>query len=409
MKKLFFLSCLKATIIFVFSGTNCSSQKLSMEKALYYRLKISKAPPENYIDIYGHNCDNSNYIKNRSDEFTRMQYRNSIKDKISKGIQSVKFGEKFVSNGWANLGEYDFELGYFPITEWRFNEFGAEFRQIKNSTSSIVVSVSCSSFINELEFNKILQMTQNTAKDFVQFRKSSNGRINRSVYLRATFSILDKVGYYHYNDYLNTEELSYVAYIYSIDIFDDEWRTKKLTTLYPKRDYYDKVHGILLKDGEQVIYYNNNWKMINEKENASYYRVVNYSEGKISGPVIDYYISGHKLMEGNYGQYYAEKGLETGKFLYYYESGQKSSEVNYLFGKKNGPSLSWHENGVLKEWVDYFSDSKEGCHYKWKLDGECDIDNYFNFFNHYVAGTESGFQLARKECPCKKAEELISK
>lgn len=41
----------------------------------------------------------------------------------------------------------------------------------------------------------------------------------------------------------------------------------------------------------------------------------------------------------------------------YYDSGQKSSEVNYKNAKRNGKTISWFENGQ-KRYEDNYKDGK---------------------------------------------------
>ena len=54
----------------------------------------------------------------------------------------------------------------------------------------------------------------------------------------------------------------------------------------------------------------------------------------------------NELLE-NHGRMY-EPGQEepyTGKYVIYYESGQKRYEGNFVNGKMEGKQIKWHENG----------------------------------------------------------------
>src|ERR1035437_9534243 len=88
-----------------------------------------------------------------------------------------------------------------------------------------------------------------------------------------------------------TDPNNLVLYIHNITIYDD---SGILSVITPREDYYDKVNGLKLKDGTEKIFFDINWKELQKGDSlgASFYRIINYKEGKIYNPVIDYYIRG---------------------------------------------------------------------------------------------------------------------
>jgi antitoxin component YwqK of YwqJK toxin-antitoxin module len=72
-----------------------------------------------------------------------------------------------------------------------------------------------------------------------------------------------------------------------------------------------------------------------------------YEEGKREGKWIEWYKSGNKMKEGEY-----KEGRKEGKWILWYESGNKMKEGEY----KEGKWIEWHANGNKYEEGEY----KEG-------------------------------------------------
>lgn len=377
--------------ILLFEGT-IGAQELSKEKSFFYWIKMMNWTPEFSSIIYGPTFDKNNYLSSKSDEFEKNKYKSKILNIISDGINNINFAEKFTINGEGEVGEYNFDENYFPIKYWSFEKSWL-FRSEQNSYFHYVDSRST---INLNEFIGIVKMSADQANAFIKSRKSPDGIVDRKIYLRATYSILDKPIIISSNRDIST------SYFYVIDIYSDEAFTHKISSIIPRRDYFDKVHGILLKDGQTITYYNAEFKIVSKKEDAKFYRIINYTDGVITGPVRDYYISGKILMEGTYNQYYAENGFGNGLFTWFYENGQKSAEGNYSNGKRNGLFRAWHENGVMKEKVNYINEKMDGCHYRWDADGSCVGGTWsaWGYVDYY--GTEN--HVASRKCPCRTSD-----
>src|ERR1035437_7841619 len=59
-----------------------------------------------------------------------------------------------------------------------------------------------------------------------------------------------------------------------------------------KIDEYNK------RVGTWTILYDKNWNKVNIPDSATYYRIINFKNGKPDGKVTDYYLSGTKQWEG---------------------------------------------------------------------------------------------------------------
>ena len=64
------------------------------------------------------------------------------------------------------------------------------------------------------------------------------------------------------------------------------------------------------------------------------------------------------------------ESFRTGKWIYYYENGQKESEGNFLNGKQEGHYTNWYDNGNKETEGDFKNDKKEGRWTYWYKRGQ---------------------------------------
>jgi len=371
-------------LLFVSSFQQFYAQEISREKEFFYFVKIHSSNIDEYIIDYAKTFDAYNYNKSKSDEFEKNNYINKIRNIITRGVDKVDFNEKFVVKGTGVLGEYNFNETYFPISSWSF-DIDRYFEDASGLGKYFKIPTNCA--INLGDFNGLIKMSVNAANNFIKKRKYSQGNIDRNIYLKVTYSIVD-------NKIPNTNNVYYFySYVYSIEIYNDNLFTNKIGVLYPTKDYADKVHGIEIKEGQKTIYYKEAqgafWSggaasiyksgILPSKESAKYYRVINYSDGKIV-EVKDYYISGELEMEGVYDPYCIEPRCANGLFTWYYKNGFKRQEVNIVNGKM------------------------EGCVYQWNKKGECEDEYSCLMKDDYVSGRSNN-------CPCanQKEKKIINK
>ena len=78
----------------------------------------------------------------------------------------------------------------------------------------------------------------------------------------------------------------------------------------------------------------------------------------------------NELLE-NHGRMY-EPGHEepyTGKYVIYYENGQKRYEGNFVTGKMEGKQIKWHENGQKSYEANYEKGKEHGIVTSWDREG----------------------------------------
>lgn len=121
--------------------------------------------------------------------------------------------------------------------------------------------------------------------------------------------------------------------------------------------------------GKWITYYDNG-----QKESEGKY----YNEQK-TGYWITWYENGQKETEGNY-----INGIRENKWTIWYENGEKITEGCYVKGKKSGNWTAWHDNGKKETEGNYDNDVYVGKWKVWHYNGN--ISNRCEFVNGKQAG-----------------------
>lgn len=116
-----------------------------------------------------------------------------------------------------------------------------------------------------------------------------------------------------------------------------------------------------------IIYYDKDWKIISDKELASYYRKTVKNQASEYN-VIDYYLNGKIQMTGSYKDKLQK--IKAGHYVYYYENGIRQSEGDYLNNMKVDRWIYWHENGIKELEGDMKNGKKEGIWTEWYDNGQ---------------------------------------
>jgi antitoxin component YwqK of YwqJK toxin-antitoxin module len=402
MKSKFILSII--FLFFVLISFNINAQKLNKEQAFFYFMKIYNLKPStatfktgisqggncgsNYLEYYANIFDSYNYNQSRNDEFKKNNYDEVLNNKLLEGINNVDFSNKYTISFTAQFGTYSFSNSTFPIS------FDVNNIRLYDECHLMIY---IDRIVNSVYLDRNLHLPKDQAEEFLDYRKDKFGNIDRRIYLNLTYSILNRKANRAKN-FSNMLGSNFDIYFYSIEIYNDEGLTEKLSTNYPGIDYYDKINGVKIKDGKETIYFDKNWKPILGLSDVSFYRIINYSNGTIIGTVKDYFISGKLQMEGTFNSY-LHKDCKNGLFTYYYENGKKKIEENYLNGKRNGKYTSWYPSGTKKEVVDFVNGLIHGCYYKWDENGNC-IEGSAERHG-YVYYYENGSHVAfARKCPC---------
>ncbi|MCW3105742.1 MAG: uncharacterized protein JWQ09_248 [Segetibacter sp.] len=342
---------------------------------------------------------------NKNDEFGYSKFYSESKTEYAKDLETLDFSIRFEKTKLVEVGAYNFDTKSFPLrtgyadllNENEKDFFGELFRL--NPYSQGLPGLRTSIFNSSpLE----LKMSEAVANSFIQSRKSPNGNVNRKVLVKAEYSIMNKNSTFSKLGMYNIAFLT--IYIHKISIWDGP---KLLNTIYPYEDYYDKINGIKIKEGALKIFYNDKWNEINKSDSASsasYFRIINYKNGKIENPVTDYYINGKKQMEGNFSVY---GNMRIGQTTWFYDNGQISSQAFYTNGEMNGKYVAWYANGSKQEEVYYVNGVKQGCDYVWDERGRClkksilggwtYAEAPMNYFDNYINGAT---EQQSEKCPC---------
>jgi hypothetical protein len=344
---------------FSLNAQDIEEEEVSEEKLFFYYAALNKLTPENCILKYASTFDTDNFNLANGDEFEWKSYKEKTKKLISEGINKVNYTEKFVSVISGKFGEYSFQDHSFPIESINFQTqktITSIIREITNNVNSYTFYIN-DEVINQNYFSWSLKMTEPEARSFISDRKDDRGYIDRSITLSITYSIVNRP---YINDRLN--EYRFVGYIYSVEIYGDNG--KNLGVLYPSLDYYDKTYGVKMKEGEEIIYYEDILKasmysnslslgiygIRPSKERANYYRIIKYGNGKIID-VTDYFISGKPAIKGKYWEYCCEPRYAYGVFIWYYENGFKKQETDFGNGETEGCFYEWDDDGKCTKWM----------------------------------------------------------
>lgn len=396
--------------------SNCHAQQntINDKNVLLYFMKVNNySLDDQFFVSYLKITKQREFNLYQNDEFGYSKFYNSSKTEYSNDLANLDFTTRFVITKIIDIGGYDFQKKSFPL----FIEYSEYFGQL-NPTSRLPYNKNISAEVfNSSYIQKELKMSEVNADALIQKRKSSNGAVNRKFLSKVEYSVMNLKN--------QVDPNILILYIHKISIYDGSGIIQIIT---PNEDYYDKVNGLKLKDGTEKIFFDANWKIL-PKENssaASYYRIVNYKDGKIDNPVIDYFISGAKQMIGNYPvnlqtkyglfQFFYENGQKSqeatyaydkvnGKYQSWYPNSQKSQEATYAYDILNGKYQSWYSNGDKKEEVNYIYGKKDGCDYMWVEDGRClkheGLIAEWTYTNDYFSYYENGKVIDNsKVCPC---------
>ena len=87
-------------------------------------------------------------------------------------------------------------------------------------------------------------------------------------------------------------------------------------------------------------------------------------EEPYTGKYVIYYESGQKRYEGNF-----VSGKMEGKQIKWHENGQMSYEANFKYGKQQGPYIFWYDNGQKSYEANYKKGKEDGIVTSWDREG----------------------------------------
>ena len=121
------------------------------------------------------------------------------------------------------------------------------------------------------------------------------------------------------------------------------------------------------------------------KSNGSKKLEGQYKDGLMNGKWIRWYENGNKSDEGSYfngdgtdkGKTGIPRNGRDGKWTIWYQNGQKMIEMTYKDGERDGLWTRWYENGQKKSEIHYKDGEQQGLHTSWYENGQKEIEETF--------------------------------
>ena len=132
-----------------------------------------------------------------------------------------------------------------------------------------------------------------------------------------------------------------------------------------------------------TVYFDQNWEQ-SIKQDARYYRIISTdtASGNFRFQVVDYYLTGQVQMTGTYKSIRPDN--RDGRFIYYYENGQRQRDCIYRENTLHGPFSEWYRSGQQKNLQEYNRGLLDGPYKTWREDGSLKQEA------RYVKGERSG-------------------
>lgn len=130
-----------------------------------------------------------------------------------------------------------------------------------------------------------------------------------------------------------------------------------------------------------IKYYDEEWKEVKSKNDASYYRVLEYDVNSVlQTPVKDYYITGELQSEGIPLGFDNDGNIATWKGVYtaFHKNGNKQSMYPYNdIGMLSGVAKTWYEDGTLRSEETYKNDTLNGLYKSYFPSGKLFSEVFF--------------------------------
>lgn len=142
-----------------------------------------------------------------------------------------------------------------------------------------------------------------------------------------------------------------------------------------------------------AIFYNRNWKGVNNANEAAYYRLLAVDD-RGQKMFYDYYISGQLYAEKHYisiSKINDKQTVLTGVARTFYKSGRVESIMKYSNGKADGRAVSFFDNGNVGMKLNYAKGVLNGTSYTYSEYGNLEYTTVWNNgtkVNEYMGGTD---------------------
>ncbi|MBQ7904649.1 MAG: DUF4852 domain-containing protein [Spirochaetaceae bacterium] len=222
MKKLFLLGLLMIMSVCYIFG---QGEALDAKKGFYIYLKGSKtAITENEYLNYAKVMEYNVYKKYINDEFEWHDQFQTLKKNFDNAIANANFDATYTVVTNVDFGDYDFTKEGFPVSigEGTFFPLG-DVDPYWSSSSGSIFRKAVALKLDGFEKYNFFAMPKDQAKTFLQGRKKSSGKVNRSITLQIKYKIAsyDSAEYKSFADLaLQNNYLPIVGLIEDIEIFD---------------------------------------------------------------------------------------------------------------------------------------------------------------------------------------------
>lgn len=206
---------------------------------IYLKGTNTKLTDEEYLN-YAKVVETDTYNKYKNDEFEWDEQFTLLKQKFDKLISDADLSSVYTIVTSVDFGDYDFTNEGFPVsigegTFFPLDTFWNSWDATKDSVFRKEIAFKLDSF-NTYNF---FAMPKSEAKTFLQGRKSSSGKVNRTVTLQITYKIaaFDSKEFKSFKDIaLSNDYLPIVGIIEKIEVFDasNSKNVKKIGELIKK-------------------------------------------------------------------------------------------------------------------------------------------------------------------------------
>lgn len=147
-----------------------------------------------------------------------------------------------------------------------------------------------------------------------------------------------------------------------------------------------------------TLYYDKNWKGVESKHFASYFRVIANSENSsFQKQYRDFYITGELQSEGGYisiDRYDDSHSVFDGEWVNYYKSGAIEQKGYRIRGKQEGEYIQYKEDGLILLHAYFRDDKLDGIYTEFSEDGNTCIQVEYKkgepIHDYYIISNQDG-------------------
>jgi antitoxin component YwqK of YwqJK toxin-antitoxin module len=158
------------------------------------------------------------------------------------------------------------------------------------------------------------------------------------------------------------------------------------------------VIGIYAQSDVDTLYYDKDWKGVENKAFASFYRIIPKSgDPNYRKPMRDYYITGELQSEGFYltiDKYDDSNSVFEGDFTNYFKSGKVEIKGSRVNGKNEGEWIKYRENGLVEQKINFKNGKPDGLFTQFSEDGnlcyQMEYSNGESRYNWYMVSDQNG-------------------